>query len=298
MPCNIPGMQKPEIIQGRVITAADLALIHTLIREHPDWHRTRLSRELCRIWQWTDATGRMKDMACRTLLLKLHRRGSIVLPPPRRAGVNHRRGQSFEPVDHDTSALSCPLRDLLPVELRYADSGPDRALWQTLIQRYHYLGFSTRVGKSLSYLAMANTGHPVGCLLFGAAAWKIAARDRFIGWNASQRRSNLHKVANNMRFLIPPWVRVPHLASHLLGLALRRLRQDWREKYGHTVCLAETFVDVSRFSGTCYRAANWLELGRTTGRSRNDVRHQLRVPVKAIYVRALSHNFRRELTEE
>lgn len=298
MPCNVPGMQEPETIQGRVITPADLALIRTLICEHPDWHRTRLSRELCELWQWTDAAGRIKDMACRTLLLKLHRRGSLVLPAPRRAGVNHRRGKSFEPVDHDTVVLSCPLHDLLPVELVHADSGPDRALWQTLIQRYHYLGFSTRVGKSICYLARANTGRPVGCLLFGAAAWKTAGRDEFIGWTAQQRRRNLDLVVNNMRFLIPPWIRVPHLASHILGLALRRIDGDWQRKYGHPAALAETFVDTDRFRGTCYRAANWVHVGDTTGRTRNDVHHSIRASVKAVYVYPLRRNFRRLLKSE
>jgi hypothetical protein len=291
-------MQKAETIQGRVIAAEDLALIRSLIQDHPDWNRTRISRELCRLWQWTDAVGRVKDMACRTLLLKLHRRGRIVLPEPQGPGVNHLRGKNFQPAAHDTSAVSTSLGDLQPIRLLHADTGPSRALWQTLLDLYHYLGFSTRVGKSVCYLAVADSGRPVACLLFGAAAWKTAARDRFIGWNSSQRQRNLHKVANNMRFLIPPWVCVPHLASHVLGLALRRLPQDWIEKYGHPVCLAETFVDQSRFAGTCYRAANWTEVGCTAGRSRNDVHHELSVPVKAVFVRPLCRHFRKELTGE
>lgn len=291
-------MQEPETIQGRLVTPDDLTQIRSLIAKHPEWHRTRLSRELCAAWQWTDPVGRMKDMACRTLLLKLHRRGSIQLPSRQGPSVNHRRGRSFQPGLHDATAISGRLQDLLPIGLVNADAGPERLLWQTLLHLYHYLGFSTRVGKSLCYLAVASSGRPVACLLFGAAAWKIAPRDQFIGWSGLQRQQNLHKVVNNMRFLIPPWVRVPHLASHVLGLALRRLPQDWTEKYGHSICLAETFVDVSRFAGTCYRAANWVELGQTTGRSRNDVRHQLQVSVKAVYVRPLCRRFRDELTVE
>ena len=291
-------MQVPQTIQGRAVTAEDLALIRALIQDHPGWNRTKISRELCGLWKWTDAAGRMKDMACRTLLLKLHRRGTIVLPPPRGPSVNHLRGRKFQPVLHDTGLISAPLRSLQPIRLIHAEAGPERALWQTLIHLYHYLGFSTRVGKSLCYLAVAASGRPVACLLFGAAAWKTAGRDRFIGWTAGQRERNLHLVANNMRFLIPPWVRVPHLASHVLGLALRRLRRDWSEKYGHSVFLAETFVDLSRFTGTCYRAANWVNVGCTAGRSRNDVRHELSVPVKAVYVRPLCRDFREALTGE
>jgi len=291
-------MQESRIIQGRPVSAEDVALVRELIGAHPDWHRTRLSRELCEVWNWTDETGRRKDMACRTLLLKLERRGLIELPHRRGPSVNHRRGRAFQPVAHETAPIEGSLRDLLPVRLVPADSGPDRQLWQTLLQAYHYLGFSTRVGKSVSYLAVDGTGRPVACLLFGAAAWKTAGRDRFIGWSAAQRVANLHKVANNMRFLIPPWVRVPHLASHVLGLALRQLAGDWQKRYGHRVFLAETFVDLSRFRGTCYRAANWLPVGETTGRSRNDVRHRLSVPAKAVYVRPLCRDFRARLVEE
>jgi hypothetical protein len=257
-----------------------------------------LRQELCRRWDWRNARGELKDMACRTLLLKLERRGLIDLPPRQGPSVNHRRGLGFRPVAHGTTPIDGSLRDLLPVRLVPADSGSERRLWQTLLTSYHYLGFSTRVGKSVSYLAIDGAGRPVACLLFGAAAWKTAGRDRFIGWSAAQRAANLHKVANNMRFLIPPWVRVAHLASHVLGLALRQLPQDWQRRYGHGVFLAETFVDLSRFRGTCYRAANWLLVGETTGRSRNDVRHRLRVPAKAVYVRPLCRDFRARLMEE
>jgi len=291
-------MQEPRIIQGRAVTEEDLALVRGLIRAHPDWHRTRVSRELCGLWGWTDAAGRSKDMACRTLLLKLERRGLLALPRRQGPSVNHRRGLAFRPVPHETAPIDGPLRDLLPVRLVQADSGAERQLWQTLLQSYHYLGFTTKVGKSLAYLAADRAGRPLACLLFGAAAWKTAGRDRYIGWSAARRAANLHKVANNMRFLIPPWVRVPHLASHVLGLALRQLPGDWQRRYGHRVFLAETFVDLSRFRGTCYRAANWLQVGETTGRSRNDVRHRLCVPAKAVYVRPLCRDFRARLMEE
>jgi hypothetical protein len=175
-----------------------------------------LSIEICRLWNWIDATGRLKEMACRTLLLKLDRRGLIHLPARVGPGTNHRRSKSFQPLTHDTTPIEGSLALLQPIQLLCADSGPVATMWQTLLSLYHYLGFTTKVGRSISYLAVDRHGRPVGCLLFGACAWKIAARDRFIGWDISQRRANMHKIANNMRFLIPPFVRVPHLASHLL----------------------------------------------------------------------------------
>lgn len=284
-------------IQGRTLTPGDLEMIRELMLSHPDWNRTRLSRELCRLWDWHNANGRIKDMACRTMLLKLHRRGMIELPAPLHGDVNHRRGRSFEPVLHDTSPIHSALGELLPISLTIADRGPSAELWRTLLHRYHYLGFSTRVGKSIAYLAADAHGRPVGALLFGAAAWKTAARDNFIGWSTQQRRHNLDLIANNMRFLIPPWVQVPHLASHLLALVLRRLSADWTRKYGHPLAAAETFVDISRFRGTCYRAANWIYLGETTGRTRNDVHHKISTPVKAVYVFPLRRDFRRVLKQ-
>jgi hypothetical protein len=290
-------MDLPQVIQGREFSATELTEVTGLVREHPDWNRTRLSRELCTRWQWTDATGRLKDMACRTLLLKLERRGLLQLPARQGPSVNHRRGQCFQPVLHDQSPIEGPLEHLRPVELVRADRGYHRQVWETLLREQHYLGFSTRVGKSMCYLALDGQERPLGCLLFGAAAWKTAARDRFIGWTAEQRARNLHKVVNNMRFLIVPWVRVPHLASHLLGMAVRRVAADWPERYGHEVCLAETFVQCDRFAGTCYRAANWQCVGHTAGRSRNDVQHRLSVPTKAVYVYALCRKFREHLTE-
>ena len=290
-------MKKSRVIQGGLITPRDMALIPSLLREPPEWHRTRLSRQLCRIWGWTDETGRMKDMACRSLLLKLEGRGEIVLPARRREGANHRRGCSFQPVLHDRRAIEGSLRSLLPIRLIHAEGGWEEELWRTLLHLYHYLGFTTRVGKSMSYLALDANDRAVGCLLFGAAAWKTAPRDRFIGWSAAQRERNLYKVVNNMRFLIPPWVRVPHLASHILGKALRQVSQDWVSKYGHAVYLAESFVDLSRFRGTCYRASNWIMVGQTTGRGRNDSENKFSVPRKAIYVRPLHRRFREKLLE-
>lgn len=291
-------MSDTLLIQGRTLTPADLDTIRNLIREQPEWHRTRLSRELCSMWDWRDATGRIKDMACRTMLLKLHRAGMIELPARRKPCNNHRRGKAFQPVLHDTSPRSCSLAHLGPVRLVVADKGPWLDLWRTLLQGYHYLGFTTRVGKNIAYLALDAADRPLAALLFGAAAWKVAGRDGFIGWTPAQRRENLDLIANNTRFLIPPWIRVPHLASHVLAASARRVSADWQRKYGHGLVLLETFVEDGRFQGTCYRAANWIRVGRTTGRTRNDRNHDIHTPVKSVYIYPLHRAFRRELTRE
>jgi hypothetical protein len=284
-------------LQGRRLGAADLEWIGGLIAAHPEWHRTRLSREICRCWEWKDEVGRPKDMACRTMLLKLERRGMLQLPKRRRPSVNHRRGQAFEPLLHDTRPIQGPLGAIAPITLRLAEQGDERALWQTLLQRYHYLSFTTRVGKSLSYLAFDRLARPVAALLFGAAAWKVAGRDRFIGWTVEQRRRKLQCLANNMRFLIPPWVLVPHLASHVLALVTRRISRDWERKYGHGLALLETFVEKKRFAATCYQAANWVAVGETTGRTRNDVHHAIASPIKRVMLYPLRPDFRRYLME-
>jgi hypothetical protein len=171
----------------------------------------------------------------------------------------------------------------------------DLRLFNCLLSRYHYLGHRNTVGENIRYLVRDCTGRPVGCALFGSAAWKCAARDAWIGWDHGRREANLGFLTNNTRFLVLPWVTVPHLASHLLATLARRVRADWQAKYGHPVHALETFVESDRFKGTCYRAANWLRLGSTQGRTRNDRNHCLRATVKDVYLYPLSPDFRREL---
>lgn len=284
------------IVQGRQVSESDLALIRSLLRDNPSWHRTRLSRELCRIWEWRDATGRQKDMACRSLLLKLEGLGLIRLPERAGQAHNHRRGRRPLDVLHSTVPIAADLADLRPIDLvQVSGAGYARDLFHCLIARYHYLGYRTDVGQSLKYLALDRQGRPLGCFLFGAAAWKVKPRDEYIGWDSSGRRRNLPLIINNRRFLIPPWIRVPHLASHLLATVLRRLDRDCRERYGHPLALAETYVDRSRFDGASYRAANWIRVGCTTGRTRNDRDHMPKVPVKDVYVYPLRKDFRKLL---
>jgi hypothetical protein len=289
-------VDRQQVIQGRLVRAEDVALIRDWLRAHPNSNRTRLSRELCCAWNWRNGMGQLKDMAARSLLLKLEAQGQIELPPRRTASVNGLRNRPAAEIDHDQSLIQGPLDTLQPVRLEpLAQGSPAAALFRFLLPRDHYLGLRNCVGQNLKYLARDRGGRVLACLLFGSAAWKVAARDCWIGWKPEQRRRHLFLLTNNTRFLILPWVRVPHLASHLLGRVAARLSADWQHQYGHPIHLVETFVERDRFQGTCYRAAGWVEVGRTTGRSRNDKDCQLQVPTKAIYLKALVTDLRRRL---
>lgn len=289
-------MQQGIIVQGRKITPADIGYIRELITSHPLWHRTQLSRELCRAWNWRNTNEQLKDMACRTLLLKLERAGHFILPARRRASVNHSRGTFSIHTDYSTKAISCDFKSLSGIKVIPAQPGSRyHSLFNCLLSRYHYLGYRTTVGENMKYLITDGAERPLSCLLFGSAAWKTLPRDIFIGWDHNVRERNVNKITNNTRFLILPWVRVPHLASHILGNISRRIRKDWVDKYGHPVYLLETFVDRSRFKGTCYKAANWVLTGQTKGRTRNDRYKTIQVAVKDVYLYPLVRNFREKL---
>lgn len=284
------------IIQGRLIGGKEVDEILDLLVEHPDWNRTRLSRELCEAWNWRNAHCRLKDMACRTLLLKLEQRGFIVLPPRQRVSGNASRNRSFPLFAHDQSPISCCLRELLPLSiLPVDDDAAELAIFMSLMAQQHYLGFHNTVGENRKYMIRDRRGRLLGGLLFGSAAWQTKPRDTFIGWTPRARQLGLSYITNNTRFLIPKWVRVPHLASHILSRISRRINADWQVKYGHHIHLLETFVDRDRFRGTCYQAANWIRVGQTKGRSRNGPNGAPSVPIKDVYVLPLSKRFRKEL---
>lgn len=289
-------MDTPKLIQGRMVNRADLDLIRSLMAENSSWGRTRLSEELCEIWDWRTASGRAKDMACRSLLRSLDVAGAVTLPPPRRPANNEIRNSNRKAVPHSTVDIDEALGDLRPLQVVRIESGSaELNLFGTLLDKYHYLGHRSCVGENQKYLIKDNLGRPLSCLLFGSAAWATKARDEFIGWSTEQRRARLQWVTNNTRFLILPWVQVKNLASHVLSLVCRRIRRDWIVKYGHPVSLLETFVDQSRFTGTCYQAANWQRLGCSTGRTRNSKSRAKCVPLKDIYVLPLVRNPQREL---
>jgi len=281
------------------VSDADIELIRTLMAAHPAWGRSLLSVELCRLWDWRNAQGRLKDMAARTLLLKLERAGHIQLPPRQRSSPNASRNRRIPAAPAPSEPIHAALRNLQPLRVNIVAPGSDDArLFDGLLAHEHYLGHRTTVGENLRYLVQDRQERTVACVLFGSAAWKCADRDTFIGWDRAAREHNLQHMTNNTRFLIPSWVQVPHLASHVLGLIARRICSDWQAKYGHPVYAMETFVDRSRFKGTCYRAANWMRLGATQGRTRNDRAHSIKASIKDIYVYPLSKHFRQELCDD
>ena len=289
-------MQESMVIQGRCVTPQDIQLIRGLINDNPSWHRKRLSIEICQFWNWRTANGQLKDMACRNFLLKLEKLGHLLLPPPLQSANNARRHRAIQPVLHQKFPIVAALHELMPIHMTSVHDRRQEELFKTFLSLYHYRGYSGTVGENIKYLAFDRQDNPLACFLFGAAAWKIAPRDAFIGWDAETRKRNLHFLANNMRFLILPWVRVPHLASHLLGQVTKRIAADWMQKYGHPLYLLETFVECERFRGVCYQAANWRHLGQTKGRTRNDRYTSIHVPIKAIYLYPLTPDFREVLT--
>ena len=280
------------VIQGRSVRQEDIDHIRDLIVSNPGWNRTRISAELCREWGWINHLGQMKDMACRTLLLKLEALGLLSLPKRQGPCPNAYRNRSIQDVFHDTRPIEGSLQELTPLSIEVVKDKGCLALFRCLISRYHYLGYGGSVGENMKYVVFDRAGRPLSCVLFGSAAWKVACRDLYIGWDRGRREGCLHLVTNNMRFLVLPWVRVPHLASHVLGRIARRIREDWVKEYGHEVVLLETFVDVSRFRGTCYQAANWRYAGGTKGRTRNDRYNCIRVSAKDVYLYPLRSRFR------
>lgn len=257
--------------RGREVSAEDVASIRELIARHPEMSRRRLSALLCEAWSWRQANGAPCDMLARGLMLALHRAGHVTLPPQRFTRPNNViRRREPAPFLLDTSPVEGGLSSLQPLEFRLVRRTPYEALFDSLIHHHHYLGYVRPVGEHLKYLILGPGERPLAALAFSSAPRHLGPRDRFLGWTSAVRRTNVRLVAYNPRFLVLPWVRVPHLASHVLGRVLRRLSQDWQAAYGHPVHFVETFVDPTRYKGTCYYAANWTFLGRTTGRGKDD----------------------------
>jgi len=283
--------------RGRAVTDEDVAFIDQLMVAHPTATRRALSRKLCEAWNWIQPNGAPRDMVCRGLLLALHRAGHIELPPPRyvpRQAAWKRHTPA--PVAIDTAPLRDTLDAVRPLTFRQVRRTPDEPLFNSLIEQHHYLGYTQPVGEHLKYLVVAR-GRPVACFAWSSAPRHLGCRDRFIGWSAEARRQNIRFLAYNLRFLILPWVQVPHLASHLLGRMARVLARDWEQVYGHPVYFLETFVDPQRFRGTCYRAANWTVLGRTTGRGKDDQTWRPNRPIKEVLGYPLRRDFRERLSQ-
>lgn len=296
-------MPESIICQGRVVQPADIQWLQSWIVDNPSWSRYRIACELCKLWNWSTPTGQLKDFAARSFLAKLMSRSLIILPPVR---VEKQRVRGYtSPIvtpsvmHQQPSAIASTLAELTPISIIIPESGSlEEQLCHHYLSTHHYLGFQRTVGENLKYVVRDHHGRYLACLLFGAAAWKTKPRDQFIGWTDIVRTRSLSWLANNTRFLILPWVKVPHLASHLLAIILKRISSDWQNKYGHPLHLIETFVERDRFRGTCYKAANWKLVGQTKGRSRQDQYSTMSVPVKDIYLYPLTPKFRELLCHE
>jgi hypothetical protein len=284
----------PSRLCGRAFDGADLERIRQVVNEADPPLRAEIARRVCQVLDWRDAQGRPKLMSARVGLLRLHRAGLIALPAPTRRNGNGRalvQGPERWP---EPVAVACRLAELNGLRLEAVTDQHASRLWNGLIDRYHYLGYKPLPGAQLRYLIQWDGG-VLGAIGFGAAAWKVAARDHWIGWGRDAREAHLGHVLNNARFLLLPWVQVKHLASKVLALAARRVAHDFPARYGEAVVLLETFVETPRFAGTCYRAANWQALGETSGRGKLDRHHRAGLPRKAVYVYPLAKDFRAAL---
>lgn len=285
----------PLTIRKRTIGQSDIEQIQATVNEHWVKGRKHISKVLCRQWNWHQANGRLKDMACREILLTLKRKALITLPPPLNNANNHKRNKTIAKVDLDQSPLKQTLSNLPPINLKMVRGTDAEPLFNSLVHQHHYLGYRQIVGNHLKYIAFINE-RPVACLGWGSAAWKVRSRDTFIGWQPKTRKDNLHFVANNTRFLILPWVSVKCLASKLLALNARRISDDWIQTYNYPLYLLETFVEKKRFQGTCYKAANWILTGKTKGTAKKGHIHLNHGNIKDVYLYPLRKDFRKKLT--
>ena len=285
-------------IRRRRIGPQDLVLIRELISTEGYRGRSYISNRLCEIWDWRQDNGRFRQIACRDLLRQLEGKGLVKLPPmlkpARRAGYVN-RVPALDLLDQSRVAGPLPsMREELRIDL--AEGAEAGRLFKGLVGTYHYLGYQQAKGAQVKYLVRYRE-RPVACLSFGPAAFKVAARDQFIGWSVPQRQARLAWVVNNDRFLLLPWMEVPNLASWVLSRCVRRLRSDWQRIYQQDLVLVETFIEKDRFRGSCYAAANWTCIGESSGRGRNDRLHQESLPIKTHWLYALRPDYRQVLCQ-
>jgi hypothetical protein len=278
---------------GRDFSTTEIARIVQLVADHPEYHRADLSREVCRILQWYKADGGLKEMSCRVAMLRMHADSLIELPAPRRTKPALRSFCSTSATDSQKHILHA-VHYLGPLSLHLVGRN-ESALWNEYIGRYHYQGYTPLPGAQLRYFVLLDE-QIIALLGFGAAAWQAAPRDDYIGWTHSQRKRHLPLVVNNARFLILPWIQVKNLASKILAMAAKQLPFDWQKQYQITPVLMETFVEINRFAGTCYKAANWVHVGPTKGRGKLGPSGKQSVPIKNILLYPLRKDFRIILT--
>lgn len=281
--------RRPEITEDKI------EQIRGIIAENPGWNRTKISQYICRLWCWQSPNGELKDISCRDMLRELDKANRISLPAAQKPSRSQGSADRIRHFEHDTTPIHARLSQLRPLRVSRVDSGKDLALFKSYIDQYHYLGFDRTIGENMKYMVCSRDGKPLSCLLFGSAAWSCRERDHFIGWDKAQRIRGLSRMTNNSRYLLFPWVKVEYLASHILSLVTRRVADDWQAKYGHRVCCLETFVQTDRFRGVCYRAANWIFAGATTGRGRDGGHKHAILPLKDIYLYPLVKDFKTAL---
>jgi hypothetical protein len=279
------------------ITGDKVEQIRSIIAENPEWNRTRISQHICRLWGWQNPNGKLKDISCRDMLRELDKAGKINLPVAQKPSRSHGSADIVRHFEHDTTPINAKLSQLRSIHISKVDSGKELALFKSYIDQHHYLGYDRTIGENMKYMVYSRDGRPLSCLMFGSAAWSCRERDRFIGWDKNQRIRGLSNLTANTRFLIFPWVRVAHLASHILSRIAHRVADDWQVKYGHPVYCLETFVEAGRFRGVSYRAANWIHVGSTTGRGRDGGHHNAILPVKDIYLYPLGADYRTKLCQ-
>ena len=289
-------MEAISAYRHRVVTESDVVFIRQLIAQHSTASRRELSKKLCEAWNWVQANGAPRDMVCRGLMLKLHREGLIELPPVRHVPNNPLASRKRPAaIALAPASLQATLAEIEPILIKEVRRTPDEALFNSLLEQHHYLAYTQPVGEHVKYLVHAKN-QPIACLAFSSAPRHLGSRDHFIGWSAEARRRNIRLIAYNTRFLILPWVQVPHLASHLLSRIAKIISADWQRIYHHPIYFLETFIDPERFRGTCYRAANWIRLGLTTGRGKDAPTRQPNRSIKEVLGYPLTKDFRRQLS--
>lgn len=280
---------------GRCFSCDELALMRQAATDYAGLGITEISRTICEWLDWKRPNGRLKNHECRLLLERLQHQGLLTLPDLHHCGRRGPRTVATDTRSDSQTPIQCSVADLEPLRLTLIENSQS-VLWRQFIERYHYLGCRVPVGAHLRYFVYSAQGQILACLLWTSPAWKMAPRDRWIGWSAGQRARNLQFIVNNSRFLILPWVKVKGLASTILARSARQLPHHWSERYGYTPLLLETLVDATRFKGTCYRAANWISLGQTAGRGRMDRHHQAHAKAnKVIFIFPLHRHVQQRL---
>jgi hypothetical protein len=285
----------PITIRKRIIDTKDLELIQAIVNLHWDKGRTHISKILCQKWNWVQPNGRLKDMACREVLLTLSRKGLIALPPGKYIPNNQKHNRNVPIVQIDNSPICKNISDIKTLKLKMVRHTDLEPLYNSLVQQFHYLGYCQIVGNHLKYIAFIDD-RPTACLGWGSATWSVKSRESFVGWNKSTKEKNLHFIANNTRFLILPCVKIKCLASKILATNVKRISDDWSKIYNYPLYLLETFVERNRFKGTCYKAANWINVGHTKGTAKRGHDHLFHGNIKDVYLYPLRKDFRKKLT--